>query len=250
VNRRDAAGIVTLCGVAALAASLSGAVLDFLRPTMRGWVGLAGGILVVIGIAELWQAHRDSEAHGHDSPRVGWLVAVPIVVAVTVGSGSLGVYAVGRNATFANLPDAPTSYDLEQYVRSASFGGQPVELTLVDFVVAAATPENRAVLEGHDLRLIGFLARTDAEEVRLTRFVISCCAADGSAVQVVLDNGNDLPADGAWLEVTGTLAPTPDGSPSLAGDGETPLPHLDVGSFREIAEPDLPYEVPVARIGR
>jgi uncharacterized repeat protein (TIGR03943 family) len=250
VNRRDAAGIVTLCGVAALAASLSGAVLDFLRPNMRGWVGLAGAILIVIGLVELWQAQRETSPHGHGAPRVGWLIAVPIIVAVTVGSGSLGVYAVGRNATYANLPDAPTSYDLEQYVRSASFGGQPVELTLVDFVVAAATPENRAVLEGHDLRLIGFLARTDDGEPRLTRFVISCCAADGSAVQVVLDNATDLPADGTWLEVTGTLAPTPQGAPSLDADGETPLPHLDIGSVREIPEPDLPYEVPVARIGR
>jgi uncharacterized repeat protein (TIGR03943 family) len=250
VNRRDAAALIALCGVAALAASLSGAVLDFLRPNMRGWVGLAGALLLAIGVVELWQARREDPSHSHGAPRVGWLIALPIVVGVTVGSGSLGVYAVGRNATYANLPDVPTSYDLEQYVRSASFGGQPVELTLVDFVVAAATPENRAVLEGHDLRLIGFLARTDDGEDRLTRFVISCCAADGSAVQVVLDDGTGLPADGTWLEVTGTLAPTPPGSQSLGADGETPLPHLEIGSVREIVEPDLPYEVPVARIGR
>lgn len=248
MNRRDAAGVVLLCGVVALASSISGAVLDFLRPSMRPWVGIAGAILASVGAVELWRS-RGAVAHDHHAPpRLGWLVVVPIAVGLTVGAGSLGVYAVGRNATYATLPEIPSGFDLENYVRSASYGGQPIEITLVDLSVAASAPDTRALLRGHDLRLVGFLAR-DGGEVRLSRFVISCCAADAIAVQVVLDGGADLPADGTWVEVVASLAPDAADEPTGGGSTDLALPHLEIGSVRTIAEPRLPYELPVSRIG-
>lgn len=248
MNRRDAAGIVLLTGVSSVAASATGAVLDFLRPNMRIWVGIAGGLLMVIGAVELWRAVRDETPPEHPPARVGWLVAVPICVALTVGSGSLGVYAVGRNATFANLTELPTSFDLEEYVRSASFGGQPVEITLVDLNAAVLAPDNRAVLEGHDLRLIGFVARSDDGDARLTRFVINCCAADGASVQASLVSDQPLPDDGTWIEVVGPLAPEAPAETTTEGDAARPARIL-VESFREIEEPELPYEFPYSRIG-
>ncbi len=232
--------MVTLAGMAALWASLSGAVFDYLRPSMRPWVGVAGVVLLVIGISELVAAYRQLDP-GHRSTKVGWLLALPICVAVTVGAGSLGVYAVGRNGTFRDLPDGPTSFDLDRYVQSQSFGGQPVEMTLVDLNEAATTTESRDVLADHSLELSGFIVADGG--VRLSRFVISCCAADAAVVQVGLDSDDHLPEDGTWVQVIGTLS-----SRTIDDGNGASVPVLDLDSFKEISEPELSYEVPVSRI--
>jgi uncharacterized repeat protein (TIGR03943 family) len=235
---------MALVGVTAIWSSVSGAVLDYLRPGMRVWVAVAGAVLVLVAVTELWRGRNDPAERGHGS-KVGWLVALPICVAVTVGSGSLGVYAVGRNATYRDLPDAPTAFDLEQYVRTHSIGGQPVELTLVDFVAAVSTEEGRAVLAEHPVELVGFVSRDDETgAVNLTRFVISCCAADGAAVRVQLVSSEELPSDGTWLRVVGTV-----GAPARSEGGtEQPDPAIEVDTRQAIDEPELPYEVPVSRI--
>jgi uncharacterized repeat protein (TIGR03943 family) len=223
--------------VAALWSSISGAVLDYLRPNMRGWVAVGGVLLIVFGAAGLWAARADHPAKGHAITRVGWLIALPICVGVTVGSGSLGVYSVGRNATYRDLPDAPRSFDLEQYVRAQSFGGQPVELTLVDLLSAASTDEGRAILAEHPLASVGFLSRRDDGTVSLTRYVISCCAADATVVQLDLASADPLPPDGTWVRVVGSLD-------ERAGD----TPRLVVAEHAEVPEPEHPYEVPISRI--
>jgi uncharacterized repeat protein (TIGR03943 family) len=244
VNRRDAAAIVGLVGVTALWSSINGSVLDFLRSSMRVWVAVAGMALVTLASRELWLSRRSPPGSQHGSSRVGWLIAVPICVAVTAGAGSLGVWAVDRNATFANLPNGPTSFNLEQYVRATSFGGQPIALTLVDLTYAAGSPEHRQVLEGRSLKVVGFIADGDDGSVRLSRFVISCCAADAQVVQVELRSDDSLPGEGTWISVVGTLDPV---EPEQASDDEQP-PVLAVSNYTEIDEPDEPYEVPVTRI--
>jgi uncharacterized repeat protein (TIGR03943 family) len=243
VNRRDAAAIVALVGVMALWSSITGSVLDFLRPSMRVWVAVAGAALVAVAGRELWLSRRCPPGSAHGSSRVGWLIAIPICVAVTAGAGSLGVYAVDRNATFANLPNGPTSFNLEQYARSASFGGQPVALTLVDLTYAAGSPEHRQVLEGRSLKVVGFIDDGDDGAVRLTRFVISCCAADAQVVQIELRADDPLPDEGTWISVVGTLDAV---ELDQAGDAQPPV--LAVSNYTEIDEPDEPYEVPVTRI--
>lgn len=110
------------------------------------------------------------------------------------------------------------------------------------------TTGSRAVLEGHDLRLVGFVARDDDGTPRLTRFVINCCAADGAAVQAVLISDGGLPEDGTWVEVVGQLSHEGPGAQATDDDGAQP-PAILVGSVEEIEEPDLPYEFPYSRIG-
>ena len=244
MRRRDAAAIVALVGVTALWSSINGSVLEFLRPSMRVWVAVAGAALVALASRELWLSRHSPPGSQHGSSRVGWLIAIPICVAVTAGAGSLGVWAVDRNATFANLPNGPTSFNLEQYVRAASFGGQPIPLTLVDLTYAAASPEHRHVLEGRSLKVVGFIADGDDGSVRLTRFVISCCAADAQVVQIELRSDDPLPEEETWISVVGTLDPI---EPDRPSDLEQP-PVLAVSNYTEIDEPDEPYEVPVTRI--
>lgn len=244
MNRRDTAALVALAGVMAVWSSLNGAVLEFVRPGMRRWIAAAGVALVVVAARELWLALHAQRSTGHGSSRVGWLVALPICVAITAGAGALGVYAVDRNATFANLPSGPTSFDLEQYVRAGSFGGQPVPLTLVDLTYAASEPEHREVLRGRTLELVGFVVRDEDGSVRLTRFVISCCAADGTVVQVELRADVELPEETTWISAVGELDTVETGRT----DEQDLLPVFVVSSYSEIDEPEEPYEVPATRV--
>lgn len=255
MRRQDAGPLLLLTGLAATWASLSGAVLRYLRPGMRLWVGVAGAVLVVAGVAVTLAARRarsalDGAAAHHAPSRVGWLLALPLCVAVTVGAGSLGSYAVGRNATFRDLPSAPTHFDLQQYLQASSFGGRAVPLTLVDFVSAARQRANRPLLAGREVALIGFVEPTDERaSFLLTRFVISCCAADASVVQVrMIDVHGTIPAPGTWVTVTGELEPR--SAVAVAGDldGDVAVPILRVHHLERTDEPDEPYEVPVSRV--
>jgi uncharacterized repeat protein (TIGR03943 family) len=240
VRRGDGGPLLVLAGAVAVWASVSGAVLQYLRPGMRTWVGLAGAVLVGLGVAVTVLGRRE-RIGGHGSSRVGWLVAVPICVAVTLGPGSLGSYAAGRTATFRDLPQGPSSFDLEQYLVANSFGGQAVRLSLFDFVSAAEDPDDAALLDGREVRLTGFVVTPtdpDPGAFYLTRFLISCCAADAVALQVEVRGDPDgrTPAEDSWVEVVATLEGL---------DDDRPIVRL--ASLSRIDEPRDPYEFPVSR---
>jgi uncharacterized membrane protein YcgQ (UPF0703/DUF1980 family) len=110
-------------------------------------------------------------------------------------------------------------------------------------VAAASTEHGRRVLRDHRVEVIGFVARDDAGDPRLARFVINCCAADGVAVQLDLDSADELPDDGTWVRLVGSVSETV----GHGDDGEV-RPRLVVEGRTTIDEPRLPYEVPVTRI--
>ena len=70
----------------------------------------------------------------------------------------------------------------------------------------------------------------------LTRFVISCCAADAFPVQVIVAP-TEVPDDDTWLEVVGTWDPDDLG---LGREGRTTT--LIPTEMRVIEPPPNPYE--------
>ena len=88
-------------------------------------------------------------------------------------------------------------------------------------------PENIA---GKKVTVRGFAVRAE-DGWHLTRFTISCCAADAMAYSVRLDTNAALSED-AWYEVTGAVSP-----------GQEPV--LAVAASRDISAigvPEDPYE--------
>jgi uncharacterized repeat protein (TIGR03943 family) len=218
------------------------------------WLALAGGALALLGVSLVILAWRrgpddaadgdvEEDAHGHHSGRVGWLLALPVAVAIVVGSNPLGSYAAGRQNAQRVLP--PGEFHLDDYLEAGSFGGQAPALRLVDFVRAAQDEDDRALLAETPVRLTGFVAEDDFDghrpgDVLLTRFMIGCCAADALAVQVRVPTEGDPPDLDTWIEVEGTL--DLERSPG-AGESLDP-PVLAVRAIRDADRPDDVYEYP------
>ena len=256
MRRTDTGAMVVLIGGFALWMGLTPTHLLYIKPSMTRWLVLSGAILVAIGLAVVVLGRREARAeraeraagephdHGHNRPatRVGWLLALPLCVAVAVGSNPLGSYAAGRQNSQRVLP--PGEFDLEQYLNANSFGGQAPALRNIDFVRAAQDRDQRRLLSEHPVTLTGFVVADPDGQGRdflLTRFMIGCCAADALAVQVKVPvERGEVPDEESWVQVEGAL--DLDRSPPPGESLDPPVLHAT--SIRDADEPDEIYEYP------
>jgi putative membrane protein len=130
------------------------------------------------------------------------VLMVPIVAVVAVPGAELGALAVSKKATGAGATAGIIAPPAPHAGRPPSF---------IDVHFANESEEYAATLgivEGTELSLVGFVSEVDEEsgEFELTRFYVSCCAADAIPYSVTV-----LPADSAeyapntWLKVSGAL---------------------------------------------
>jgi uncharacterized repeat protein (TIGR03943 family) len=230
------AGIILILGVVALRLGLTDAHLAYIQPAMGPALTAAGAVLAVLGGVILLRTglgpHDRSDGHGHEhggGSRIGWLLLAPILAVTVVAPSPLGAFAATRAP--ATLP-----------ILDRDFGPLPaptdgaVDLPLTEFVGRAVHGQGQS-LRGVPVRLVGFAAPdAGGVELLLTRFVISCCAADARAVRVTLrGTGNPRPAPDTWLEVTGTW------HPQTRSNEDTRPPQLDVTDLRTILPPENQY---------
>lgn len=246
--------LVLVLGFVALRLVITGSFDRYVKPGMRWPLVACGVVLVQLGLAtSIWgdeaddeaghhgggDGHRhggdaDGEAHDHHHvPRVGWLLVLPLVVLLLVAPPALGADAASREA--APLP---------RYQGSAfpplDVGGDGVAaLGLTEFVDRALWDDAHSV-EDQPVRLTGLVVHDDdvPDGFLLTRFVVSCCAADAIPVQTGVVGGGRPPQD-TWVEVEGTLVAPPAIDPDAT---ELPLIELEATAVRPIDEPANPYE--------
>lgn len=261
MRRGDAA--LLLGGVAALTLwlSLTDGMMRYVRPSMRPWLVASGVFIGLLAVAVGLTARRAGgtgsdphpSGHGRRGPwLVGWLVALPVVVAVAIAPGALGAYTVRQSSWGVPAID----FDLDRHLRTRSFGGQTPELQVHEFLVAAnGDAAEQRLLSGTDVRLIGFVVAPDDGANRgpgggffLGRLMIGCCAGDaiGLAIDVRGDDGPVL-ADETWVEVTGrydrpATAAARRSEPDSDDSGTPPV--LRASSVRVTDPPDHPYETP------
>lgn len=238
--------------------------LLFVKPAMRPWLLVAGGVLVVLAVTRVLAAHSAGrpDAHGeavgagapdgggrrHDAARDGghadgehgggwlpWLMAVPFVAVVVVPLAPLGSYMAMRQAP---RNPAPPESTVEGFPPLPAAVDGAHELSLTDFTSRARYDSERH-LEGETVRLTGFVTPASGrhDDFLLTRMVLSCCAGDGAPVQVAV-RGLDGPAPAAdtWLVVEGTWRPP------HAGGQQPAVPALQATSARRVPRPADPYE--------
>lgn len=205
----------------------SGEMVRYLGPRTY-WVVPFG--CLTLGAAAA--AHLVTLRRGDDAgpPSRGDLVGIaalmiPVVAVIAVPRAELGALAVSRKATGAGATAglvAPTPNE-----------GRPP--SFIDVHFANQSDEYAATLgivEGAELSLIGFVSEVDDPSGKfvLTRFYVSCCAADAIPYSVTV-----LPPDRAayptntWLEVAG----------SLERDGDEY--RLSADSIETVSQPANPY---------
>lgn len=252
LRRADAAAL--LAGLAGLTLwlSLTDAFYRYLRPTMRPWLVAAGVFVAGLALATAVTAWRESRRDGAVSARpsvAGWLLVVPLVIALSTDPGALGAFAVRQQAGgYVPVGD----FDLDAHLRSHTWGGQVPSLQLHQFLAAAKDDDEQRLLADTTVRLTGFVVHDRGADggpdpdggFTLARLMIGCCAGDASGLLVAV-RGHDgpRPDEEAWVEVTGRFDPALTAAqPQDAIAGSVPV--LAVSSLRHVDEPREPYEYP------
>ncbi|OFT63601.1 TIGR03943 family protein [Corynebacterium sp. HMSC05E07] len=189
-----------------------GDVARYLAPRFS-WLLIAAGV-VLFGAAIVARADRSV-------PRMAWLLLVPLALVWLAQPHQLGS-TVAQNHAGARQPAASELRGKSAFAPLGETAGIR-ELN----VRAHLEPENIA---GKKVTVRGFAVRAE-DGWHLTRFTISCCAADAMAYAVRLDTNAALSED-AWYEVTGAVSP-----------GQEPV--LAVAASRDISAigvPEDPYE--------
>jgi uncharacterized repeat protein (TIGR03943 family) len=163
--------------------------------------------------------------------REGWimgLMVMPVVLVLAAPPATLGTFSAAKRSDFAGTGFAASAAEIGEG-----------ELTLVDVAAGQTTPEGEQALAGRageTVTFVGFVVRRDdtpADEILLTRYVVSCCAADATVAQVRVVNvtpGEFEPDD--WVEVTGPIYPL----------GREVI--VDAQQVVEVDRPDRPYLTP------
>ena len=119
--------------------------------------------------------------------------------------------------------------------------GAPVEMRVLEFLDRATWDPDRS-LEGRTIRLEGLVVNdTDVPDgFLLTRFMVSCCAADGIPLQVAVRNTGPSLADDTWVVADVEWLPSAE-----FGDNEVRVEASAV-SIRPVLDgvPKDPYESP------
>ncbi len=260
MKRDDGGMLVTAVGVFALVVGLTDMINRYLRPSMAKWMVLSGIVLVLLGVAMLltgwWDRrhlpadqalhdeHEHDHGHGHRFSRVGWLLAVPIVFAIVVNPGALGSYAVGRQTNARDL--ATLDFDLEDHLRTHTYGGQAAELNISQVQIAADDADQEALLAETPVRLEGFVVNQDlpADRFLLARILVGCCAGDGIPLAVEIEGYDGPPLeDDQWVRVTATLDSAATEAKRSAGDQYAEVV-FELESIEEIDVPSEPYLYP------
>jgi uncharacterized repeat protein (TIGR03943 family) len=245
-DRRSQAAVLLLVGAMALYLGGSDAALAYVKAGLQPLLLASGTILVGLAVVAAVRPGRDQDGHQPHGSRVAWLLALPPLALVLIAPPALGAFAASRQATLppptiqAGPTDQPAAgVDQALFAPLMPNGdGAAVPLTLAEYL--ARDYEAPHTLAGVRVRLVGFVTpqRPGRDGYLLTRFAISCCAADATALKVTI-LGDPVPrAPDTWLEVEGRWQRTGDDPDQPSSD--TPL--LLAEAIRVIEQPSPPYE--------
>jgi uncharacterized repeat protein (TIGR03943 family) len=173
--------------------------------TRTSWVVPLGAVLLTAASLGRLASAR-VQAPEPLSLREAWilgLMVVPVVLVTALPPATLGSFSASRRTGFNAAGFSTPVGDIAT--------GQ---LTLIDVAAAQTSSEGEAALAkraGSPVEFVGFVTRyadTPADELLLTRYIITCCVADATIAQVRVVNvppGRFQPND--WIDVTGTIYP-------------------------------------------
>lgn len=184
---------------------LSGERARYLGPRTY-WVvtfgALALGLSALVHLLTLRQGSRERPSLGEVVGAIA-LVA-PLFAIAVVPDPDLGALAASRKGTANALTSS------EGAPSQAGATGEPSFIDIHYAGQSEGYARTVGVSEGRDVSLLGFVAEdadAPAGTFELTRFYVSCCAADAIPYSVAVDPGSSPEAleEDAWVEVDGAL---------------------------------------------
>ena len=231
VSPARAAGAVALGAWAALFWFLLATDRTLLYLSTRtDWVVPVGAVLLTIaavGRVATLRTEEPSALTRREALALGF-ITLPVVIVLVLPPASLGSFAAARRSSLVGAGFTGGDADIGRG-----------EVTLVD--VASGLRSNagmRALVDraGAEVSFVGFVARDQgmpADEFLLTRFLVSCCAADALSVQVRVVGAppGQLSTDD-WVRVDGNMYP-------LGGEVI-----VDASGVEKVSRPKHPYLSP------
>lgn len=173
--------------------------------------------------------------HGHDhssTPKIAWLLLLPIAVAFAVVPPALGKWGIDRSSNAAIVATRKSNY------LPLKPSDTPLPMATNEFV-ARAFDESGSSLKGVTVSIEGFVIERKHNYVVMGRYSIACCAADAVAAQVhvqlprgISNTPGTSGPQGEWIRASGMLI----------GSGENDLPKLVATEFTNIRPPSNTYE--------
>jgi len=232
-------------GLFLLGKIISGSLDWYLNQRFQWLTVLAVLTLLVIGTITLLEARRVTvetchhELHEHDhqhppSSRALVLVTVPLLVVLLIPAQPLNAEALsGRGVSSSASFAAGTAGEI-QFDQAAD------ERNILDWIRLFNSEAAPDTYLGQSANVIGFVyhdPRLPTGQFMVSRFIIVCCAADASALGMVVEwpESTTLPDD-AWVKVKGPVTTT-------ELDGQK-VPLIQATAIEIIQQPDQPYIFP------
>ena len=238
--------ILIVMGLFLFSRILSGTLLFYINERFLWLTVLAALGLILVGISYRYRTehdhdhddhHHDHDGHSHG--QLSWmgllLIASPMVLGLAIPPKPLGAAAMtNRDISLESLTSAAAPEG------GAVLSKPKTEKNILDWIIDFRQTSDPAALAGEEVKLVGFVYRDDRfaeDSFMVSRFVVSCCAADAAPLGLVV-HWPDSPtlADDQWVEVTGVLEPGEFG-------GEQ-LPLVKAASVTSTDVPDQPYLYP------
>ena len=209
----------------------------FVVLTQVGIVFLA--ILVQRLFAEVWSSRERQETEGHEhdhmpAPINLWIMLIPLLIGLLIPARPLDSSAV--SAKGLTTSSALISSDSN----SRLFETESEQRNILDWVKLFYFEKDLNPLIGQQASVVGFVYRDEnlpQGQFVVSRFILSCCAADGYAVGMIVESpeANSFEKD-TWVKVTGPVD-------VLSFNGR-PSPLIRAEAIEVVSQPDQPYLYP------
>lgn len=211
----------------------------FIPLTLFGILFLA--LLAQTVFTEVRRSRQEEAEHGHDhhhehehSATGLWVMIIPLLIGVLIPARPLDSSAFESKGFNTNTPlvSADSSAQL--------FETESEERNILDWLKLFNYNDDLAQFTGQSASVIGFVyfdETLDENQFYVSRFVVSCCAADGFAIAMPVEWNNlaELEQD-AWVQVKGTIE-------TLTIDDRN-VPLLVADSIQSVPVPERPYLFP------
>jgi uncharacterized repeat protein (TIGR03943 family) len=215
------------------------------------WLTLLAAVGLLLVAASYRQSHRagrqhPKHQHGHAGPpssppealhrqTASWggllLVALPIALGLLVPPRPLGATAMqSREVNIGSLSSAPAPANQKLVTVQG-------EKDILEWLIDFQRIPDPAAFDGQAAQVIGFVYRDDrftSETFMVSRFAVSCCVADATAVGLIVrwPQADALEKD-QWVEVGGHFE-----AGNFSGE---PAPVLVAESITPVEIPNQPY---------
>ncbi len=214
----------------------NGTLETYIHPRFS-YLTLAAALALVVIAVSFFRAD-DSLAHEH-TPIAWWgllIVLVPVVLGWMVPPRPLGAAAMNtREISVGGL--APISAAQSEQLASTI---PSRERNILDWVKLFQSPEGWSIYAGQDASVVGFVYRDERfgpQEFMISRFVISCCVADGQPIGLIVRSPEAAEwVDDQWLQIEGQI--------EIAAFNGQSVPLLLAVEMEPVDPPAQPYLYP------